>query len=159
MNTKVYYCKKCGSVYGDEFNLPRQILKGKCPQCKNTIYQTKEDISYFQGRVEKTLPTWKDVVRNKYLNKNTIDACLYNKRAKNEISENELKLKKLKNNTDSTNYLDHSMTIEVECPYCKSTDTKKITTTSKAVYTAIFGIWSMGRNSKNYHCNNCNSDF
>lgn len=37
---------------------------------------------------------------------------------------------------------------EVKCPYCSSTNTKKITTTSKAVHTAFFGIFSMGRNSK-----------
>ena len=47
----------------------------------------------------------------------------------------------------------------VECPYCHATNVKKITNTSKAVHTAMFGIFSMGRNSKNFHCNNCNSDF
>lgn len=47
----------------------------------------------------------------------------------------------------------------VECPYCHATNVKKITNTSKAVHTAIFGIFSMGRNSKNFHCNKCNSDF
>ena len=47
----------------------------------------------------------------------------------------------------------------VECPYCHSTDTKKITNTSKAVHTALFGIFSIGRNSKNFHCNKCGSDF
>lgn len=47
----------------------------------------------------------------------------------------------------------------VECPYCHSTNTNKITNTSKAVHTALFGIFSMSRNSKQWHCNNCNSDF
>ena len=47
----------------------------------------------------------------------------------------------------------------VERPYCHSKDTQKITNASKAVHTAVFGIFSMGRNSKNFHCNNCNSDF
>lgn len=47
----------------------------------------------------------------------------------------------------------------VICPYCKSNNTKKITNTSKAAHTALFGVFSMSRNSKNYHCNNCNSDF
>lgn len=46
-----------------------------------------------------------------------------------------------------------------QCPYCHSTDTKKITNTSKAVHTALFGIFSMGRNSKQWHCNKCGSDF
>ncbi len=159
MNTKVYYCKKCGSVYGDEFNLPKQILKGKCPQCKNTVYQAREDISYFQGRVEKSFPTWKDVVRNKYLNENTINVSLYSERAKNENHENELKLKRIKNNMNFSNYSNQSSVIEVECPYCHSTNTKKITTTSKALHTVIFGMMSLSRNSKQWHCNNCNSDF
>lgn len=47
----------------------------------------------------------------------------------------------------------------IECPYCHSTNTKKITNTSKAVHTALFGIFSIGRNSKQWHCNNCGSDF
>lgn len=47
----------------------------------------------------------------------------------------------------------------VECPYCHSRNTKKISTASKAVHTAVFGLFSLGRNSKNFHCNNCNSDF
>lgn len=47
----------------------------------------------------------------------------------------------------------------VECPYCHSKNTKKITSTSKIFHTALFGIFSVGRNSKNFHCNTCNSDF
>lgn len=47
---------------------------------------------------------------------------------------------------------------KVECPYCKSTNTKKLTTTSKVVNTALWGIFGTKRH-KNYHCNNCNSDF
>lgn len=47
----------------------------------------------------------------------------------------------------------------VGCPYCHSTDTKKITNTSKAIHTAIFGIFSIGRNSKNYLCNNCGCEW
>lgn len=47
----------------------------------------------------------------------------------------------------------------ITCPYCQSTNTKKITNTSKAIHTAVFGIFSIGRNSRNYHCNNCKSDF
>ncbi len=41
----------------------------------------------------------------------------------------------------------------VECPYCHSTDTKKITTVSKAAHTALFGIFSLSRKNKQWHCN------
>ena len=47
----------------------------------------------------------------------------------------------------------------VECPYCHATNVKKISFTSKAVHTAVFGIFSMGRNSKQWHCTKCGSDF
>ena len=48
---------------------------------------------------------------------------------------------------------------DVRCPYCKSKNTKKISNTSKALHTALFGVFSVSRNSKEFHCNNCNSDF
>lgn len=62
----------------------------------------------------------------------------------------------IKNND---NYVFESSTPIVTCPYCKSANTKKITATSKAVHTAMFGIFAMGRNSKQWHCNQCKSDF
>lgn len=46
----------------------------------------------------------------------------------------------------------------VECPYCHSKDTKKISTTSKVVNTAVWGIFGTKRH-KQWHCNSCNSDF
>ena len=45
------------------------------------------------------------------------------------------------------------------CPYCNSTNIKKITTGSKVAHTALFGIFSISRNSKQWYCNNCKSDF
>lgn len=46
-----------------------------------------------------------------------------------------------------------------ECPYCKSRSTKKISGLSKAGSVALFGIFSISRNSKQWHCNNCGADF
>lgn len=48
---------------------------------------------------------------------------------------------------------------QVICPYCHSNNTKKITNSSKVIHTAILGIFSISRNSKQWHCNSCNSDF
>lgn len=47
----------------------------------------------------------------------------------------------------------------VECPYCHSTNTEKISAVSKGVAPALFGVFSLSRNSKQWHCNNCKSDF
>ena len=47
----------------------------------------------------------------------------------------------------------------VECPYCHSADTKKISGFSKAGSLALFGIFAAGKASKQWHCNKCGSDF
>ena len=46
----------------------------------------------------------------------------------------------------------------VKCPYCSSTNTKKISNLSKAGSVALFGIFSQ-KVKKQWHCNNCGSDF
>ena len=47
----------------------------------------------------------------------------------------------------------------ITCPYCQSTNTKKISGLSKAVSVGIFGIFALGKTTKQFHCNNCNADF
>lgn len=46
-----------------------------------------------------------------------------------------------------------------QCPYCKSYNTKKISKASKVRNTALFGVFAISRNSKQWHCNTCKSDF
>lgn len=47
----------------------------------------------------------------------------------------------------------------VECPYCHSRNTKKISALSKAGSVAFLGVFSLGKVAKQWHCNNCKSDF
>lgn len=47
----------------------------------------------------------------------------------------------------------------VECPYCHSKNTRKISKTSKAGSVALFGVFSLGKVTKQWHCNDCKSDF
>lgn len=49
--------------------------------------------------------------------------------------------------------------IIVRCPYCNSPNTKKISTASKAGSVFLFGIFAAGKVAKEWHCNNCKSDF
>ena len=48
--------------------------------------------------------------------------------------------------------------INVECPYCNSTNTSKIGTVSRMTSTAMFGLASK-KIGKQWHCNSCGSDF
>lgn len=47
----------------------------------------------------------------------------------------------------------------ITCPYCKSTNTKNISGLSKAGSVALFGIFALGKTTKQWHCNSCGSDF
>lgn len=148
------YCKKCGYVFG-EGRILKLVEKGICPICKSKLYETKESISYFQGRIEKSMPTWEDVVRHKYLKNVKLDNNSSLQRSKKEKERQEYEINKLKNN-----YIQNNSTKPiVKCPYCNSINTKKITNTSKAVHTILFGIFSVSRNSKQWHCNNCGSEW
>lgn len=48
---------------------------------------------------------------------------------------------------------------KIECPYCHSKNTKKISAVSKAGSVAVYGVLAAGKISKQWHCNNCKSDF
>lgn len=47
----------------------------------------------------------------------------------------------------------------VQCPYCHSLDVKKISNASKVAGVATFGILALGKATKEWHCNNCKSNF
>lgn len=47
---------------------------------------------------------------------------------------------------------------KLRCPYCKSTNVKKIGTGGRLLSTATFGI-AGSKMGKQWHCNNCKSDF
>lgn len=47
---------------------------------------------------------------------------------------------------------------QITCPYCKSANVKKISTDSRMLSTGFWGLGS-GKIGKQWHCNNCSSDF
>lgn len=48
--------------------------------------------------------------------------------------------------------------LNIECPYCHSTDTSKIGTVGRMVSTGFFGLASK-KIGKQWYCNDCKSDF
>lgn len=46
-----------------------------------------------------------------------------------------------------------------ECPYCHSKNTKKISGLSKVGSVALWGVFAVGKVSKQWHCNNCGSEW
>lgn len=152
------YCAKCKMNFTDSFDkcvyCGSLLLNGTIESDESNVHveetnilnMTDEEIlkkyQAYKSNIEEQ--TGKKLSDKEFINglKNAkIDSLIIES---NNINKNEEKIEK--NNS-------------VICPYCKSINTRKITTTSKVVHTAFFGIFSMSRNSKNFHCNQCNADF
>lgn len=73
---------------------------------------------------------------------------------RNKIKEQRLEqVKRYQANAQAQEWLN-----KVHCPYCNSTNCKKISGVSKVTSVAMFGIFSQ-KVKKQWHCNNCKSDF
>lgn len=63
---------------------------------------------------------------------------------------------KLSNNEKINNNLSSSTAIQ--CPYCHSTNTHRLSIINRGTSTLMFGLAS-GKIGKQWHCNKCGSDF
>lgn len=75
------------------------------------------------------------------LEKRLVDQEVYNKKSIKQVR--------------SGNY---NSTPKVSCPYCNSSNTSKISTGSRIASVGMLGLFSK-KLGKQWHCNNCNSDF
>lgn len=147
----ICYCKKCGRIILI-FDIDEKI----CDFCKSNVFPIPKEFRSYEHSINEDL---KQQFIEEYIKSSPeFDQTLFNQR--------EIHARQHANDfQESMDFLEKGKAIleeknkKVTCTYCGSTNVKKITATSKAVHTAIFGIWSMGRNSKQWHCNNCNSDF
>lgn len=149
------YCKKCGRIVQC---LSEEQIK-PCDYCQSVLYPVPNE--YTIGGVGTVIS--KDLQEqfiNEYIKSSPeFDQYLFNHRVQdlyNRRRENEAKIAHGKSILEGK---DKGNKFGVECPYCHATNVKKITNTSKAVHTAFFGIFSLSRNSKQWHCNECGSDF
>ena len=154
----LHYCKKCGRVV--EIAPDKTGYKDDtCDYCKSKVYPvpekywldgldfliTNEQKELLREELVKTAPEFDEYLFNHR------DSDLQQRWAKTEAA--------LEHGKAVLEGRDKGKQFGVECSCRHATNVNKITNTSKAVYTAVFGIFSMGRNSKQYHCNKCNSDF
>ncbi len=149
------YCKKCGRIAQESYDSNQEI----CDYC-NSIMQYIPKQFLLGKRGVAINDELKEQFINEYIKSSPeFDQYLFDHRDEdlhNRRMENKAKLEHGKAILEGR---DKGNKFGVECPYCHSTDTKKITNTSKAVHTAFFGIFSVSRNSKQFHCNQCGSDF
>lgn len=151
----LYYCKKCG----------RKIFlfdswARVCDFCKSDVYPIPEQYLSSEFSINEDL---EENFANEYIKSSTeFDKHLYENREKNEIqhvNDFEKYNSALNHGKAILEGRDRGNKFNIECPYCHSKDTKKISNLSKAGSVALFGIFALGKTSKQWHCNSCNSDF
>lgn len=137
-------CPTCGKFF---------LGKETCPSCKSKMINCHctED-EWTTMLLNDTLKSWERQIREKYvLKSNHFNKDLYNAQLEYEQSEDDCYKEMMKNNLKSSK-------LTIYCPYCNSLNTSKISTTSKVVNVAVFGIFGTKRH-KQWHCNECGSDF
>lgn len=101
----------------------------------------------------------KDFISNEQINTNCKicgnEMIIYNSR--NYNPKNGLRAIKSSNMKNCNMDVSQSKST-ITCPYCKSTNTKKIGVVGRSVSFGLFGFGS-GKVGKQWHCNSCGSDF
>lgn len=147
MSLILCYCEKCGQHYDISDKRLGDLKNVTCTGCCSVGYFKPVPEKYLNnGRwgINKNLQ--EQFIENIVKSSPNFDQECWNRReAFKEIQKhNEELLEKYK--IEQTN--------APKCPTCSSTNLRKITTTSKAVNTALFGLFGTKRH-KTFHCNNC----
>ena len=154
----LHYCKKCGRVVlivSDKTGYKDDT----CDYCKSKVYPVPEKY-WLDGSASLITNEQKELLREELVKTSPeFDQYLFDHRdgdLHKRWNEQEAKFALVKAISEGR---DKGNKFGIECPYCHATNIRKITATSKAMHTALVGIFSMGRNSKQWHCDHCNSDF
>lgn len=124
-------CIDCGKDISDRSEF---CIHCGCPISFSKSSKTQEEMQYSEQAFT-TCPVCKKQFPNGALK---CDVCLYSVLPSENI--------KIDNKTI------------VECPYCQSSNTKKISSASRAASLLTFGFASK-KVGKQWHCNKCGSDF
>ena len=151
-NNKAFICPKCGNIHFGKkiWATPPHV---KCEYCGTIVREMNEPANQiFHEYCNISSSEWEEKIIS-YANTygdNSFDIISYNNR-ENKIHEN---FEKRMHQHQST----QQHITQVICPYCKSTNTKKISAVSRAGSILGFGLFSK-KLGKEWHCNDCNSDF
>ncbi len=127
----------------DEFMAPKKYGEKTEAECKKDLY---EFCSPFFDEVVKKRPEFDQELFDRLIEREEEYWEDFNKRIDEFAKDRE----------KSSSYSKSKPT--VKCPYCSSTNTKKLSSMSRMFSGGLFGLGS-GKIGKQWHCNSCGSDF
>lgn len=149
-NKEISEKAKCCPNCGYELPIKQPIFQGiYCPKCLDSGFRTQEQqkcwlckiemINSIEGTIEETHSYTDNHPELK--NSPEFDEQAYQRRI----------------NWVPVEYGSHKSNV-VKCPYCSSSNITKISTVNRVVSTGLFGLGSK-KIGKQWHCNQCKSDF
>ena len=137
------WCINCNNVNAKEFDIENKI----CKQCgTNKLVYTSGDMTFGEMFV------LEDISKDISFIQAMIDL------RKNDPIEYQLKMSQFKANLSQQESAPKKTTNKVTCPYCQSTNTKKIDRTERITSVAVLGIFSKKIN-KSFKCRDCGGTF
>ncbi len=133
----LYYCEKCGGVSVLDFDI--------CTQCGSHNSYKPVPNEYIDDY------TIKDSLKEQFMENVVKSSANFDQECWNR---REVFKEVQKHNNELLENDKINQTNTPKCPMCQSTNLKKITTASKIMNTAMFGIFGTKRH-KTFHCNNC----
>ena len=149
------FCNKCGRIVQESYGRETQI----CDCCNNTLKYIPDEFLIGKRKCIFNDERKDEFVQEYIKTSPEFDQYLFDHRDEILANQSAELNAKIAHGKAVLEGKDKGNKFGVSCPYCHATNVRRITVTSKAIHTSIFGIFSMGRNSKNYHCDHCGSDF
>lgn len=145
----LYFCKKCGRIAQESYSQKHQI----CDCCNSIMYEVPA--KYLDEELDfmtKDKETEKLLIQELVKTSPEFDPDLFEHR-------DEILAKKFDEFDAKMAHGKAVLEKQVTCPYCHSTNTQKISAMSKIWSLNWLGMYGLGKVSKQWHCNNCDSDF
>ena len=144
------YCKKCGRIAQEEYNQNEQI----CDYCNNIMQYIPDEFL-----VGKRKCIFKDELKQQFIDEYVksspeFDPYLFEHREEDMFNKRMSDRAKMAHGKAIL----EEQSRRITCSYCGSSNVKKIGLLNRAVSTELWGLGSK-KIGKQWHCNNCNSDF
>lgn len=133
-------CPKCGYLDDSTYS---------CPTCGTEMIDCNTTFDEWLTMDVDKMWQWQQEMYNKYvINSSEFDKKLFNETFQKEKAEHDYYASIPTRPSEPI----------ITCPYCNSTNTRKIGIVSRSVSASIFGLGSK-KIGKQWHCDHCNSDF
>ena len=144
------YCKKCGRIAQEEYNQNEQI----CDYCNNIMQYIPDEFL-----VGKRKCIFKDELKQQFIDEYVksspeFDPYLFEHREEDMFNKRMSDRAKMAHGKAIL----EEQSRRITCSYCGSSNVKKIGLLNRAVSTELWGLGSK-KIGKQWHCNNCGSDF